>query len=125
MNLAKVCVTKIFTFDSAHFLPDYVGKCAKIHGHTYKLEVTLKGEIEFESGMLVDFVDLKQAVEDNILCIVDHQMLNAVVDYKPTAENMVVDFMEKMKQAYGDLIYKIRLWETPTSYAEVINECYQ
>lgn len=114
-----ISITKIFTFDAAHKLPDYVGKCANLHGHTYKLEVTVTGPLK--DGMVVDFGDLKKVV-NNVLRHYDHAYLNDLV-LNPTAENLLfrlhkeIDYELSISGLPG-LLSTLRLWETPTSYAE-------
>ncbi len=81
-------VTKEFTFDSAHFLPRYYGKCEKMHGHTYKLLVTVEGAVG-ENGLVIDFVILKKIVKERVLNQLDHQVLNDVLDI-PSAENTAI-----------------------------------
>lgn len=81
-------VTKEFTFDSAHFLPRYYGKCEKMHGHTYRLLVTVEGEVG-ENGLVIDFVILKKIVKERVLNKLDHQVLNDVLDV-PSAENTAI-----------------------------------
>lgn len=126
-----ITVTKEFTFDAAHYLPGYDGPCANMHGHTYKLQVTLAKQANIlNDGMVFDFVDLKRIVKDWIIDEVDHQLLNTVLDYRPTAENMVADFYDRIEAALlmsnnhveGVCVVKVRLWETPTSFAECF-EC--
>ena len=68
-------VTKEFTFDAAHYLPNYYGKCENLHGHTYRLQVTVEGPV-LSNGMVVDFVLLKHIVKERILNNVDHRCLN-------------------------------------------------
>src|SRR6266851_8419713 len=76
-------VTKIFRFESAHHLPGHRGKCARPHGHSYRLEVTIRGPIkdapgESDHGMVMDFGDLSQIVKNSVIEHLDHQDLNAV-----------------------------------------------
>ncbi|MHC4778479.1 MAG: 6-carboxytetrahydropterin synthase QueD [Planctomycetota bacterium] len=104
-------VSKEFTFDAAHNLTEYQGKCEALHGHTYRLRVTLSGEVQ-SSGMLFDFVELKAVVEDKVLQIVDHAYLNDTLP-QPTAENLAVWIWDRLE----DLpLCEIRVWETPTSF---------
>ncbi|MFC4768136.1 6-carboxytetrahydropterin synthase QueD [Effusibacillus consociatus] len=124
----KVAVTKIFTFDSAHRLDDYIGKCANLHGHTYKLEVEVKGRTDHR-GIVVDFTDLKKIVNEQIISKYDHQFLNDHMPFNTTAENMVVFFFEivdaylkKLDSAQDIHLQRVRLWETPTCYAEITRE---
>jgi len=81
-------ITKEVTFDSAHFLTDYYGKCERMHGHTYSLQVTLEGEIQ-KNGMVIDFALLKQIIKNRILNKLDHQILNDVVE-NPSTERVAV-----------------------------------
>lgn len=124
-------VAKEFTFDAAHSIPDHKGACKNIHGHTYKLRVTLSIEdhqLNIETGMVLDFGDLKEEIQNHILSAIDHQHLNKVVNYgfpqeNPTAENMVLWVRDVLKEfVTGPYLYitldSVRLYETPTSYAE-------
>lgn len=117
--MRQVSITKIFTFDSAHKLIDYNGPCAQIHGHTYKLEVTVCGPLA--PDMIIDFYDIKKIVENTVLNKVDHQFLNDVVPFNPTVENMAVWMADLLEPAFADPVKleKIRLWENQSSYAEV------
>lgn len=115
----RVQVTKEFTFDAAHHLLDYAGPCANMHGHTYKLQVTVEGEVSPETGMIMDFNDLKSIVKDVVIAQFDHKCLNDVLDYNPTAENMVMDIISNLQASCINAV-KVRLWETPTSYATAI-----
>lgn len=125
-------VRKDFTFDAAHFLPGYAGACNDLHGHTYRLEVTLKGKIDPLSGMVYDFKNLKTLVEERILQHLDHKYLNNVEtpgfpQDQPTAENMVVWIGKRLytyllNQPNPITVSKVALWETPTSCAIWRNE---
>lgn len=88
-------VTKIFTFDAAHKLTNYYGKCERLHGHTYKLEVTLEGDVQ-SNGMVIDFVVLKRIVKKHVLNKLDHQYLNDVLE-NPSAERVVLWIWEQLK----------------------------
>lgn len=121
----RVIVSKEFTFDSAHHLHCYEGKCKSLHGHTYKLQVLISGFTD-ERGFVIDFSDIKQIVKETILDKLDHRYLNEVLPpMNTTAENMVVWIYEQLEQGlepYKDQqlrIEEIRLWETPTSFAMI------
>lgn len=88
-------ITREFTFDSAHQLTDYYGKCERMHGHTYRLQITLEGEVQ-ENGMIIDFVLLKRIVKKHVLDILDHQVLNDILK-NPSAENLVIWIWEQLK----------------------------
>jgi len=149
----NVTATKEFTWDCAHMLSGHEGLCKNLHGHTYKLEVTVardRGDLQPlgpAEGMVIDFKELKEVVVHGIVNPLDHatiifglsqdpferalvQLLLehdkkiVILDYRPTAENMVKEFFRLMqfelaeKQAMYHVV-KMRLYETPTSYAEV------
>ena len=121
---AIVSVTKEFTFDSCHQLLAYNGPCERLHGHTYKLQVTIKGTPDHR-GMVLDSKDLKKVCNEKIVDILDHYNLNDKLDFNTTAENMVVYFYDVIKDFCEDKEYSVvcvRLWETPTSYAEYRGE---
>lgn len=122
---AIIEVTKEFTFDSCHQLLNYVGACARLHGHTYKLQVTLRGTVN-DIGMVFDFKDMKTWVENSIIKDLDHYKLNDKLDFNTTAENMVVYFYDLLNEKIGYFnatresiveVRRVRLWETPTSFA--------
>lgn len=137
-------VTKVFTFDMAHALFGYDGPCKNIHGHTYELSVTLKGKIIQEAnhpkdGMVIDFKDFKRIVKQEIIDVFDHALvLNAnsahgnlkgldeqfekinYVPFQPSCENLLLDFLHRLehKMPAHIQINNLKLYETPTSYAE-------
>jgi 6-pyruvoyltetrahydropterin/6-carboxytetrahydropterin synthase len=108
-------VTKEFTFDSAHNLPNYHGKCERLHGHTYRLQVTIEAPIEPESGMALDFAILGDVVEREVVAALDHRYLNEIVAVS-SAENMTLWIWNRLA---GKLprakLFEVKLWETPTS----------
>ena len=117
-------VTKLFEFEACHHLPHYDGACHNIHGHSYKLEVTVSGQVsknenDPKCGMIIDFKDLKAIVKSVAVDKYDHSNLNDFFP-NPTAEIMVkqiaVDIMSKLPQ--GVYLMSCKLWETSTSYAE-------
>lgn len=110
-------IAKRFTFDSAHFLPNYVGKCKQIHGHTYTLEVIIKGEVNPDTGMVVDFAQIKHLVQSKVIEVLDHKLLNDVIP-NPTAENIAL-WIEKAIASQFDNVVRLRLWETSDSYVEL------
>lgn len=105
-------VTKEFTFDSAHYLPDYHGKCETMHGHTYKMHVTIHGEVQ-KDGMVMDFVELKNLVKKKVISKLDHQLINDVIKI-PSAENIAIWSWEQLEKDIP--LYEIKVWETPTSF---------
>jgi queuosine biosynthesis protein QueD len=122
----RVLVSKEFTFDSAHHLHCYEGKCKSLHGHTYKLQVVMSGKVDFR-GISIDFGDIKRITKEAVIDKLDHKYLNEVLPpMNTTAENMVVWMYEQIKgQLQDEGLYpnieleEVRLWETPTSYAAV------
>ena len=119
-------ITKTFRFEAAHHLPAHRGKCAHVHGHSYRLEVALRGPIKVrpgqsDHGMVMDFGDLSQLVRSSVLECLDHQDLNAVTGVYTTAENLAHWIWEKLVAAGLDeaFLYRIRLWETESSCVEI------
>lgn len=134
-------IAKEFSFDMAHMLDGHDGKCKNLHGHTYKLQVEVAGDLHqagAKSGMVMDYSDLKAIVKTHILDEMDHafiydttseretkvakllQDLNSKTFGMPvrtTAEQMAKFIFERL-QAVGLPVSLIRLWETPTSYCE-------
>ena len=109
-------VTRTFTFEAAHQLPWHEGKCRQLHGHSYRLEVTVEGPIG-EQGIVVDFADIKRVVERDVIDVYDHRYLNELLD-NPTAELIAAEIWKVVESA--DLaVSRIRLWETPDSFVEV------
>jgi 6-pyruvoyltetrahydropterin/6-carboxytetrahydropterin synthase len=105
-------ITKIFRFDSAHKLNDYSGQCANLHGHTYSLHISVKGEIN-KNGLVMDFKDLKETVKQKVIAKLDHTYLNDIIE-QPTAENICIWIWRILSK---DLkLYEIKLYETPDSY---------
>ena len=108
----RVC--REFYFDSAHYLPDYDGKCESLHGHTYKLEVTIEGKIG-RDGMVLDFNKVKGVVKAEVLCKLDHVPLNDVID-NPTAENTVEWIWKRLEKKLP--LYSVKLWEGEGKWVE-------
>ena len=112
----RTSVTRTFTFEAAHQLPWHEGKCRNLHGHSYRLEVTVDGPIG-EQGIVVDFADIKRVVERDVVDRYDHRYLNDLLD-NPTAELIAAEIWKTVEAA--DLaVSRIRLWETPDSFVEV------
>lgn len=141
----SIRITKQFTFETGHALYGYDGKCRNVHGHSYKLSVTVIGTPIDDSshvkfGMVIDFSDLKKIVKEEIVDIFDHatvfnkntphvELANELqsrghnvllVNYQPTSEMMVIDFAEKIRKRLPQEIalFSLRLQETESSYAE-------
>lgn len=119
-----ITVTKQFTFEAGHHLPNYDGPCGTPHGHSYRIQVEVcktkyTDKLCKYEGMVIDFGDLKRIVNSNVVDRLDHQYLNDVLPVIPTAENMVEWITNQLRtSALGDSILRIRLWETADSYAE-------
>ena len=110
-------------FSSAHQLRGYKGKCENLHGHNYKIEIFAKGEELNNIGLLIDFVDLKQAADD-VVKYFDHRNINELPPFdgelNPSAENLARFILEFLNRQVGDKrvkIHKVRCYETPTSVA--------
>ncbi len=112
-ELPVFLVTKEFVFDAAHQLPDYDGKCERLHGHTWKLHVTVRSKVDPKSGIAFDFVKLKKIVMERVVDVLDHSFVNDFLEH-PSAENICLFVWEKCQ----DLpLYEVKVWETPTSFA--------
>lgn len=142
--MGKIRLTKLFEFEMAHALHNYDGLCRNIHGHSYKLSVTIIGEPNPDTdsskfGMVMDFGLLKQIVKSNIIDKFDHslvlykdentkfidnndQMFERIhiVDYQPTAENLIIYFAGIIEPLLPENIklFSLKLNETANSYAE-------
>jgi 6-pyruvoyltetrahydropterin/6-carboxytetrahydropterin synthase len=143
--MTKIRITKEFTFETGHALYGYDGLCKNVHGHSYKLNVTLIGTPREEpghvkNGMLIDFSDLKKIVKREIVEVFDHATVLNVstphkrlademeatghkivrVNYQPTCELLLVDFAEKIKNLLPDgvTLFSLMLRETGTAFAE-------
>jgi 6-pyruvoyltetrahydropterin/6-carboxytetrahydropterin synthase len=119
-------ITKIFSFESAHSLPGHRGKCARPHGHSYRLEITLRGPIKdspgaSDHGMVTDFADVSLIVKPVIIERLDHQDLNAVTGLHTTAENLAHWIWDELTNngLSEELLYRVRLWETESCFAEI------
>lgn len=119
-----ITVTKRYGFEACHHLPHYVGACHNLHGHSYKLDVTVGGSVIKDQnnpkcGMIIDFKDLKQIVKEVAVDKYDHSNLNDFFE-NPTAEIMVktiaCDIISKLPK--GVHLISVKLWETESSYAE-------
>jgi 6-pyruvoyltetrahydropterin/6-carboxytetrahydropterin synthase len=141
---STIRVTKEFSFEMAHALWNYDGPCRNVHGHSYRLFVTLLGKPLEEqdnpkNGMVIDFSELKRIVKGEIVDIFDHAVVisrkfdrektemmsglfgnTVLVDYQPTCENLVSDFAGRIAKLLpdGTSLHSLKLYETTTSYAE-------
>lgn len=143
--MSTIRITKQFSFETGHALYGYDGKCKNVHGHSYKLSVTVSGSPISDTnnvkyGMVIDFGDLKKIVNEEIVDVFDHATVFnkntphvelamelkkrghhvLLVDYQPTSEMMVIDFAEKIQKRLPENItlHSIKLQETETSFAE-------
>lgn len=117
--MLRTKVTKIVGFEMAHQLEEcYSQECKNIHGHGYRLEVTFEGAVHEETGMVMDFKQIKEILKP-IIDQYDHKFLTKESYGKnPTAENMAYDIFQAIRKKTL-LISKVRLWETDTGYADV------
>jgi len=143
--MSKIRITKQFSFETGHALYGYDGKCKNVHGHSYKLSVTVIGSpisdtSNVKFGMVIDFSDLKKIVREEIVDVFDHatvfnkntphvelaeELSNRghhviLVNYQPTSENMVIDFAKKIQSRLPiDIqLHSLKLQETESSFAE-------
>jgi 6-pyruvoyltetrahydropterin/6-carboxytetrahydropterin synthase len=109
---------KEFSFDAAHKLDSYHGKCENLHGHTYKMAVEISGVPDGE-GMIIDFVRVKEAVWSELLSQLDHSYLNDIIP-QPSAENIARYAFERLDPILSGpnhSLYAVRVWETASSSA--------
>ena len=111
-------------YDSAHFLRHYKGKCERLHGHRYVVELALATDELDRSGIAFDFVDIKRNLRE-LADHLDHNNLNDLAPFdeiEPSAENQARYFHDEMKRRLpsrmGDAIVYVRVWETPTQWAQ-------
>ncbi len=143
--MTKIRLTKEFSFEAAHALERYDGACKHIHGHSYRLFVTVRGvpersEQSAKFGMVLDFGELKRIVNEQIISRLDHALVlrrselsqevvekigsiytNIILtDYQPTCENMLADFAARISAELPQSVslYSLKLHETATSFAE-------
>ena len=143
--MSKIRITKQFSFETGHALYGYDGKCKNVHGHSYRLDVTVIGtpisdNTNVKYGMVIDFGDLKKIVKEEIVDVFDHATVFnkntphvelakeledrdhnvLLVDYQPTSEMMVIDFAKKIKKRLPKNItlHSLKLQETATSFAQ-------
>lgn len=110
-------ISRDFNFDAAHRLENYHGKCESLHGHTYKVRVTLAGEPD-EEGMIIDFIELRDIVKKEVLDQLDHSYLNQIIS-QPTAENISKWIWNKLKVKLTNerhTLYEITVWESPDTF---------
>lgn len=110
-------VTRAFAFESAHQLPWHGGKCKRLHGHNYRLEVTVEGPLD-QNGVVVDFDELRDVVQREVVEHYDHRHLNELME-NPTAE-LIAHEVWKRLEAAGLVVVRLRLWETPDSSVELL-----
>ena len=136
----KITIVREFTFEAAHWLPYYEGMAGDLHGHTYKLEIGLRGDVDLETGMVADFSAIDEHIRESILKHVQHTCLNNLEEVHnfphevPTLENIVIwivnrlinditrnklDYIKRNVPANTSInLVLVRLWETPQQYAE-------
>lgn len=117
----KTSITVTTTFAAAHRLPEHEGKCSRLHGHTYSLEVTVEGTPQASgptAGMVMDFADLRQRVNGVVVERLDHQLLNELFDFTPTVEAVAAWAFGRLRDA-GMPVVRVRLAEGPNTYVEV------
>ena len=146
--MSTIRITKRFSFEAGHALYGYDGKCKNLHGHSYKLTVTVIGapitdKTNPKFGMVIDFTDLKRIVIEEIIDKFDHSTIFnkntphiklaktlkdeghnvLLVDYQPTTECMVTDFAKKITERLPNNIKlsSLKLQETESSYAEWVS----
>jgi 6-pyruvoyltetrahydropterin/6-carboxytetrahydropterin synthase len=106
-------------FDSAHFLREYTGRCAKMHGHRWEVEVRIPVRLPMPGGgegPVRDFKELKRVIDD---VLPDHCLLNSKYDINPTAENLSLLLLRSLRTALKTEDISLRIWESPECSVEV------
>lgn len=144
-------ITTRLEFDAGHRIPCHKSQCRNLHGHRYALEISLSGDIITqdnlsESGMVMDFSDVKRIARESVVDVWDHaflvfkndvevlNFLNSLNDHKtvvfptvPTAENMAAEAFKILRSQYKDTygnhlkLERVRLYETPNSWADALS----
>lgn len=128
-------ISVMFTFDTAHRIVGHKGKCARLHGHTYKIHVMAAGEVDPDTGFVVDFGDIKDYVNEwdhrmllwnqDPLCVPEQREFwidEGViwVPFNPTAENMAQYLASGLLRQHGFTSLVVELWETPNCMARAV-----
>ncbi len=103
-------VRRQFDFEASHRLPKHPGKCRELHGHSYRLLVTVERPVDAESGLAIDFSDLKTVVRREVVEPLDHAHVNDLIE-NPTAEMMAVWIWNRLIDPLAGLV-EVELWET-------------
>jgi len=117
-------LVKDFRFEAAHYLPNVPDghKCRRMHGHSFRGEVAVRGEVDPKTGWLIDFADLKRAI-DPLIARLDHYLLNEVEGLEnPTSEALAMWFWERLAPALP-LLYRITIEETCTTRCHYYGQC--
>lgn len=112
----QMLLKREFTFDAAHNLVEYHGKCERLHGHTYRMAVVLSGYPDAE-GMILDFIEVKSIVNEHIISKFDHAYLNDIIP-QPSAENIaayVFKTLDPLLRGPNFELYEVHVWESPHS----------
>jgi len=115
-----VVIRKTFRFEAAHVLPFHPGKCARLHGHSYRFEVAVAGPLAERgptAGMVLDFDEIATLVEPLVIDRLDHSSLNDLMP-NPTAEHIALWIWDELAERLPQLV-EIVVWETPTACAVV------
>lgn len=116
-------IRKQFRFEAAHMLPFHPGKCARLHGHSYRLDVAVAGELQRSgpaTGMVADFDDIGTVVRPRVIDRLDHASLNDLID-NPTAERIATWVWNELAEHLPQLV-EVVVWETQTACAIVRGE---
>lgn len=122
--MIKTTVCKTFDFPAAHKNLHHVGRCQNLHGHTWRLDIMVRGrriadESREDYGMVVDFGDIKAAYEEHVEPFVEHQFLNETLNLPEYTTELIAQWIYDTLQPHLHHLHKVRLWEGQTSWAEV------
>jgi len=111
-------ITKIVQFHAAHKLSGTGGACDNLHGHTYKMHISIEGDVDPKTGMVIDFHALKKIINEEALSQLDHHYLNDFIE-QPTVENIAEWVWKRLKPKMAGL-HEIKIFETDNSYVTYI-----
>ncbi|MFH0819016.1 MAG: 6-carboxytetrahydropterin synthase QueD [Patescibacteria group bacterium] len=112
--MANMDLNCTFKFAASHFLPNYNGQCENLHGHNYKIIITVSGEVK-KDGLVVDFKEIKRIVNEQAINNLDHKHLNDIIE-NPSSENIAIWIWNQVKNNL--LLKKIAVFETEDCYVE-------
>lgn len=116
MTIKNYILSQTFTFDASHNLPNYIGACHNLHGHRFKVKVSINNVINPETGMVIDFKIVKDII-NSVINKLDHTHLNDTIK-NPTAEHIAA-YLWKELEGKLKFLYELEIWETENSSVKI------